>query len=83
MRVNVVESERIELSSKQVTEELSTRLVFYWFSITGCQKTGYLLLIFLIFNGTSKRCTTYVNFYDASLLNAVNQGFQETFSFPT
>ena len=31
-----VESPRIELGSKQATKELSTRLVFYWFSIIDC-----------------------------------------------
>ena len=42
----IVESERIELSSKQVIKELSTRLVFSWFSIVSRLKTFYLQLSF-------------------------------------
>jgi len=77
-----VESEGIEPSSKQATKRLSTRLVFSWFSIAGWLKTLYLQLSFLSFGNKPKLFIPYVNFYDASYLTAVNQGFQETFSFP-
>jgi len=77
-----VESERIELSSKQVTKGLSTRLVFSWFSIGSWLKTLYSQLNFFRFRNKPKLFVPYVNFYDASCQTAVNQGFLETFSFP-
>ena len=44
----VVESPRIELGSKQAIKELSTCLVFNWFSICYRLKTAYSRLSFLV-----------------------------------
>ena len=74
----LVESERIELSSKQVTKELSTRLFFSCFFDYKLVKDNLLITYLFSFKSKSKHFTSYVNIYDASKRNAVNQGFPET-----
>ena len=79
----IVESPRIELGSKQVIKELSTRLFYSW--VFDCKLVKDNLLTTQLFNleSASKRYTILVNIYDASIKNAINQGFLETFSIPT
>ncbi len=81
--VSVVESERIELSSKQVTKGLSTRLVFSYFFDAKLAKDSLLYTYLFNLKRASKHYPILVNFYDASKKNATNQGFLETFSLPT
>ena len=78
-----VESERIELSSKQVTKALSTCVVFYCFFDVKLAKDNLLNTYLLNLERVTKHYPILVNFYDALNKNATNQGFLRTFSLPT
>jgi len=77
-----VESERIELSSKQAIQELSTRLVFTWFSLGSRSKTTCCTLSFLSFRIAPKHHDSYSDIFGFSTRNAAGQGFPEKSRLP-